>query len=194
MEDQPCSILPLPLRMKKYLGSSTDLNSSDFMATFLYPFQKSYSKSSPGQVESIHISSKWNIIFFLMDKNVPYYFFKYLFVQITSSQSFEISFHDNGWVWISNFHISYTTCISWAMDSLSERMSPRFLVPKTFLRVVAASSLDRSLKGLLDLEGMLPGRPAVVVHVSHGADWVLHLIRKQYIFSESHQQYLPCCT
>ena len=29
------------------------------------------------------------------------------------------------------------------MDSLSERMSPKFLVPNTFLRVVAANSLDR---------------------------------------------------
>ena len=32
------------------------------------------------------------------------------------------------------------------MDSLSERMSPKFLVPNTFLRVVAANSLDRLVK------------------------------------------------
>ena len=48
---------------------------------------------------------------------------------------------------------------------------------------------------VLDLEGMLPGRPAVVVHVGHGADGVLHLIRKQFLyllwtFSEAYQQYL----
>lgn len=35
--------------------------------------------------------------------------------------------------------IIYITCISWAIDSLSERMSPKFLVPNTFLKVVAAS-------------------------------------------------------
>ena len=36
---------------------------------------------------------------------------------------------------------SQFTCMSCAMASLSERMSPRFLVPSTFLRVVAANNL-----------------------------------------------------
>ena len=77
------------------------------------------------------------------------------------------------------------------MDSLSERMSPRFLVPNTFLRVVAASSLDRSVKDLLEVEGMLPGRPAIVVHVGHGTDGVLHLnIKHHSLLMFHYQQYL----
>ena len=72
------------------------------------------------------------------------------------------------------------------MDSLSERMSPKFLVPNTFLRVVAANSLDRLVEKncLLELQvnfgWLVPGRPAIVVHVGHGTDGILHLIKKHY--------------
>ena len=73
--------------------------------------------------------------------------------------------------------LAVPTCISWAMDSLSDRMSPRFLVPNTFRRVVAASSLKIKSWNIFhnNKAQFSPGWPAVVVHVGHGADRILKI-------------------
>ena len=51
------------------------------------------------------------------------------------------------------------------MLSLSLRISCRFFVPKMFLRVVWAKSLDKYMRNSMMKDGALPGRMVCIFHI-----------------------------